>query len=246
MHFLAAIRHRFLLFVYLPVFYEGMKLAFAEIWSFLDIVGDEAHLWSFRLRAGDFLQENITPGLIAQLKEDAFYDPEILPNLFTFREIFWQPNVYPTLNACLTGLKLVANYSHELTEQLDGTEEPTVRLYTELVHHIGQLAVQANEMLSADETAAEKLPAVLGEFRKQAFPVIMLFIHHPMNRADYKEDALRRINFMVKTLIEQYQLRFNDLLLPHWELARPAGADSQTEITHSGEASSETNTESPT
>lgn len=158
--------------------------------------------------------------LVEQMENDPYYDAELLPNLFTFREIFWQPNVYPSLNACLTGLKLVANYSTELATENADTEIETRKLYTQLVAHIGKLAEEAHQSLSKSENAGEMIPAVLGEFRKQSFPVIMLFIHHPMNRIDYREDALRRVNFMVKTLLDQYQLRFNDLMLPYWEVER--------------------------
>lgn len=124
------------------------------------------------------------------------------------------------MNACLTALKLVANYSDELKEEHDSSGEETRKLYTHLVNHIGKLAEEAHELLSGGEQASEQIPPVIGEFRKQSFPVIMLFIHHPMNRAAYREDALRRVNFMVKTLLEQYQLRFNDLMLPYWEVER--------------------------
>jgi hypothetical protein len=226
-----------------------MKLDFGEIWSFLKIVGEEASEWSFNLVAGNFVSEEVPLTLIHQLESDPYYDAEMLPNLFTFREIFWQPNVYSTLNACLTGLKLVANYSNELTEEYANSTQETQQLYVHLVKHIGELARQANEQLAGSEQASDQIPSVLGEFRKQSFPVIMLFIHHPMNRVDYKEDALRRVNFMVKTLIEQYQLRFNDLLLPHWELDRLPDSkktDSKQTNDQPPESASEASTESPT
>ncbi|MEQ8808425.1 MAG: hypothetical protein RIE59_05100 [Imperialibacter sp.] len=226
-----------------------MKLDFGEIWPFLKIVGEEAPKWSFNLVAGNFVSEKVPLTLIRQLESDSYYDAEMLPNLFTFREVFWQPNVYPTLSACLTGLKLVVNYSNELTEEYANSTQETQQLYVHLVKHIGELARQANEQLEGSEQASDQIPSVLGEFRKQSFPVIMLFIHHPMNRVDYKEDALRRVNFMVKTLIEQYQLRFNDLLLPHWELDRlpdSKKADSKQTNDQPPESPSEASTESPT
>ncbi len=225
-----------------------MKLAFDEIWSFLEIIGEEAPLWTFTLKAGSFSREGVSLDLTHQLENDALYDPEMLPNLFTFREIFWQPNVYPTLSACLTGLKLVVNYSSELAEEYQDATTETQQLYVDLVNHIGLLAAEANEKLASNEDANDQIPSVLGEFRKQSFPVIMLFIQHPMNRNDYKEDALRRINFMVKTLIEQYQLRFNDLLLPHWELERNKAApllEETIQIDQVEEEPSNTETESP-
>ncbi len=196
--------------------------------------------WQFKLVAGDCVWENGTHTLITQLENDLYYDAELLPNLFTFREIFWQPNVYPTLNACLTGLKLVVNYGQELTEDYATAGEETRLLYAHLVSHIGKLAQEAHEVLSKSDQASEQIPAVLGEFRKQSFPVIMLFIHHPMNRIDYREDALRRVNFMVKTLLDQYQLRFNDLMLPYWEISRASGTTAAA-----GELSQKTQDEKP-
>lgn len=197
-----------------------MKLSFTEVWSFLKLMKGAEESWRLTLVAGNCVWENASHSLVQQLEDDSHYDVELLPNLFTFREIFWQPNVYPSLNACLTGLKLVANYSNELKEEHGNSDEETRKLYVHLVNHIGKLAEEAHEILSGGEQAGEQIPPVVGEFRKQSFPVIMLFIHHPMNRPAYREDALRRINFMVKTLLEQYQLRFNDLMLPYWEIER--------------------------
>ena len=197
-----------------------MKLAFTEVWSFLKLIQGAEESWWLKLVAGNCVWENASHSLVQQLENDSYYDVELLPNLFTFREIFWQPNVYPSLNACLTGLKLVANFSDELKEEYSNSGEETRKLYVHLVNHIGKLAEEAHEMLSKGDQADEQIPPVVGEFRKQSFPVIMLFIHHPMNRASYREDALRRVNFMVKTLLVQYQLRFNDLMLPYWEIER--------------------------
>lgn len=226
-----------------------MKLAFSEIWTFLQLTKEEASTWTYKLVAGDCVWEESSLNLIQQVENDPYYDPEMLPNLFTFREIFWQPNVYPTLNGCLTGLKLVTNYSTELAEEYAASAQETHKLYVYLVQHIGKLADLAHEQLAASDTANDQIPGVLGEFRKQSFPVIMLFIHHPMNRADYREDALRRINFMVKTLLEQYQLRFNDLLLPHWLLDRVPQAPAKEKKKAADQAPETppiTDTESPT
>ena len=220
-----------------------MKLPFTEVWSFFKLVKDMEASWRFKLVAGNCVWENASQSLVQQLEDDSYYDVELLPNLFTFREIFWQPNVYPSLNACLTGLKLVANYSDELKDEQGSSGEETRKLYVHLVSHVGKLAEEAHESLSRVEQASEHIPAVVGEFRKQAFPVIMLFIHHPMNRVAYKEDALRRINFMVKTLLEQYQLRFNDLMLPYWEIERTAAVKTAAQVGKL--ASDEPETESP-
>lgn len=215
----------------------------------MQLVNEDASTWSYRLVAGECSWDEVSLELIRQLESDPFYDPETLPSLFTFREIFWQPNVYPTLNACLTGLKLLTNFSAELSEEYAESDKETHKLYVHLVDHIGKLALQSHAQLADHQNANDQIPSVLGEFRKQCFPVIMLFTHHPMNRADYREDALRRVNFMVKTLLEQYQLRFNDLLLPHWELKRkqpePVAAKKPSN-TGSQEDVANTDTESPT
>ncbi len=197
-----------------------MKLPFAEIWPFARLIKGEEASWSFTLVAGDCRWEDVKPALVGEIENDLYYDAELLPNLFTFREIFWQPNVYPTLNACLTGLKLVTNYSAELTLEHGDSDVETRKVYVHLVDYIGKLAQHAHDELSSSAQASDRIPQVLKEFRKQSFPVIMLFIHHPMNRIDYREDALRRVNFMVKTLLDQYQLRFNDLMLPYWEVEK--------------------------
>jgi len=223
-----------------------MKLPFAEIWSFARLIKGQEASWSFTLVAGDCRWEKVESSLIAEIENDIYFDPELLPNLFTFREIFWQPNVYPTLNACLTGLKLVTNYSAELTLEHGESVIATRKMYVHLVDYVGGLAQKAYDDLSKNGQDPERIPQVLKEFRKHSFPVILLFIHHPMNRIDYREDALRRVNFMVKTLLDQYLLRFNDLMLPYWEVDKAKEAPAKKNDQQVEAPSDRLSTEAPT
>ncbi|MEL7222000.1 MAG: hypothetical protein AAGJ93_11825, partial [Bacteroidota bacterium] len=59
---------------------------------------------------------------------------------------------------------------------------------------------------------------VLGEFRRQCFPIILFFIMHPKNREDYQKDAWNRLNYCVKVQITQFNNKFTELTYPYWEI----------------------------
>ena len=71
-----------------------MKLALNEIWNFHKLIEDNEKGWSYAFHAGDVEVGGITNKTLKALQGDEEYDTELLPSLFTFREILWQPDVF--------------------------------------------------------------------------------------------------------------------------------------------------------
>jgi len=192
-----------------------MKIALSEIWNFIDLIGKEEKGWNYALYAGNVRLSPISQDVLVQLKSDTAYNTELLPEIFTFREILWQPDVFTDSAMSLPGLRILKAYCEEYVAQF--SEDPTEsnRIYSSL---IGGLAQNCGEAISKMEgTTREGLVTrVLGEFRTYSFPIIKFFIYHPQNRIDYYRDAVNRLNYAVKVMLTQFYGRYTELNDPYW------------------------------
>ena len=84
-----------------------MKIALIEIWDFLLLTEKEEKGWSYALNAGKVQIKNITLEMMQELKKDENFDTELLPSLFTFREILWQPDVFTEVSSSLPPLRIL-------------------------------------------------------------------------------------------------------------------------------------------
>ena len=64
-----------------------MKISLSEIWNFSDLIESSEQGWSYNLVAGKCVVSNISHEVLLMLKSDEGYDSELLPEIFTFREI---------------------------------------------------------------------------------------------------------------------------------------------------------------
>jgi hypothetical protein len=189
-----------------------MKIALNEIWNFLDLMDAEEKGWNYAFCAGDIVVENISTQTMIELKNDEGYDTELLPSLFTFREILWQPDVFTEATMSLPSMRILKAYCEEAATDYD--EQIAVnRIYASLIKGIGNCCGAAMEKLEKDKPDVKK---ILGAFRTQAFPIIKFFIYHPKNRLDYYNDAVNRLNYSVKIMLNQFYGRYTELKDPYW------------------------------
>ncbi len=191
-----------------------MKVAVNEIWDFSDLVHDENGSWRFHLVAGGCVVRNMTYEVLCQLKSDRHYDQEILPDLYTFREIMWQPDVAKKPNV-LSGLRILNAYCEELIDHYQSDSELTCSIYGALLKGVAE---QCKVALGAFSDKNASTIKILGSLRQTTFPVVSFFIHHPMNKADYRQDAVNRLNYAVKVLLTQFETKYSDLVQPYWEV----------------------------
>ena len=90
-----------------------MRVALNEIWNFIDLIDKGEKGWSYTLTAGEVRIENISHETLVALKNDEEYDTELLPELFTFREILWQPDVFTETAMSLPGLRILKAFCEE-------------------------------------------------------------------------------------------------------------------------------------
>ncbi|PIB36523.1 hypothetical protein BFP72_14500 [Reichenbachiella sp. 5M10] len=199
-----------------------MKIDLIEIWEFMEIAPApqgpaQGKHWQYELVAGDIRIPNLSTADILILKEANLYDTELLPSIFTFREILWQPNVYPQPSLCIPQLNILKVFCEEYIA--DQEENEKAWFYTHLMQGLSRYCNRAIERINeSKETDDVRIASILGELRKQAFPVIKFFISHPLNHSGHQTDALHRLNYAVKIMLTQYNSHYQDLLDPYWNI----------------------------
>jgi len=177
---------------------------------------DEAAGWSYTLQAGNLAIGNIETETMQALKEDETYDTELLPSIFTFREILWQPDVFTNPSLSLSPLRILKAYCAETIVELQDQDNKTGPIYISLVKGLGKCTAKAIKALEKDKPNVKK---ALGDFRTCSFPIIKFFIYHPKNRYDYQTEAVNRLNYAVKIMLAEFHGKYSDLEDPYWEVS---------------------------
>lgn len=197
-----------------------MQIAYREIWELLSLIDVQEKGWSFNLVAGNTCLENIAPGLLQTIQADEEYDTELLPSIFTFREILWQPDVYTEAAQSLPPLRILKAHCDEESNLYLESNKPTLQLYGQLLTGISKHVAHAISKLDLPNTDVRR---ELGDLRSQVFPVIKFFVYHPCNRKDYHHDAINRLNYAVKVILTDFYGKYTDLKNPYWEVVYKNG-----------------------
>ncbi|REE00416.1 hypothetical protein [Marinoscillum furvescens] len=192
-----------------------MRIALSEIWNFTELIAASEQGWTLELVAGELRVKDVALDTLHALRSDAKYDTELLPSVFTFREILWQPNVFTEASQSLPALRILASHCEELTELYREKGQATLLLYAALLSGIGEATHRAAKALEEEQADVKK---ALGTLRTATFPIIKFFIHHPQNRLDYHRDALNRLNYAVKVMLTQFYGRYTELRDPFWQV----------------------------
>ncbi|MEM9896211.1 MAG: hypothetical protein AAF789_07560 [Bacteroidota bacterium] len=190
-----------------------MKIALAEIWNFLDLVDTSKDGWSFALQAGVVTIPDISTEDMMAVRKDPRYDTELLPSLFTFREILWQPDVFTEASMSLPALRILKAFCGEYVETHAETDNPAMKVYIPLLKGMSKCVSAAIKQLSKERADTKK---VLGALRIHVFPIIKFFIYHPKNRKDYLLDATNRLNYAVKIMLTEFYGNYTALNDPFW------------------------------
>lgn len=193
-----------------------MRIALSEIWSFTSLLNQrEESMLVFTLVAGEAKISDIPKRTIDALQTDEGYDTELLPSLFTFREILWQPNVYPDAHLCLPSVRILSAYCLETAENYRATKGDVHLIYAQLLEAIAAACQAGIDTLEKEQGGSSR---ALGLLRQSILPIIKFFIAHPQNRLAYYQDAINRLNYAVKIMITQLHGKYTDLLDPYWEV----------------------------
>ncbi len=190
-----------------------MKIGLSEIWDFIDFVDKSGTKWQFKLYAGDVTVDKLNATILKSIRDDKKYDTEILPSIFTFREILWQPDVYTNVKMSLPPLRILKAFCEECQQEFEDKYPHSI--YARLIKGIGIYCNKSIQLLESDKSPA--VTRVLGDLRRDCFPIVKFFILHPQNRKDYYTDAINRLNYAVKIQLTQFNNRYTELEDPYWE-----------------------------
>ncbi|MFT5641724.1 MAG: hypothetical protein ACI9A7_001829 [Cyclobacteriaceae bacterium] len=192
-----------------------MKIGLNEIWNFTRMLKKGEQGWSFSLVTGKFKIEDISHEVLQNLKSDSYYDTELLPSIFTFREILWQPDVFTEAAMSLPSLRILNAFCQEEIAKYEMLGDELSLIYASLLRNLGRCC---DDSISYLENSRPDVKRGLGDLRTHAFPIIQFFINHPQNRADYYRDAVNRLNYAVKIMLTQFHGRYTELQDPYWEV----------------------------
>ena len=192
-----------------------MKIALSEIWDFLDLVDSTETGWEYSLVAGDVTVSGINTESMQLLKKGESYDTELLPSIFTFREILWQPDVFTEASMSIPSLRILKAFCEEACAEYEEENDPANTIMIPLIKGIASCSGKAMEELEKEKADVKR---ILGDFRTCTFPIIKFFIYHPQNRIDYFQDAQNRLNYAVKVMLTQFYGRYTELKDAYWEV----------------------------
>jgi hypothetical protein len=189
-----------------------MRIPLDEIWAFLELIGEEGEDWTYALQCGSYILKDIGPQTLIVLKDDPSFDTELLPTIFTFREILWQPDVFVDAQKSITPLRVLKAECEEQMRKY-GDDTGVQRIYKGLLNGMMQCCEKAEREITQDE---KKATDGLSAFRLCTFPIVKFFISHPCNRRDYYIDAMNRLNYAVKIMLTQFYGQYSQLSDPVW------------------------------
>jgi hypothetical protein len=203
-----------------------MKISQSEIWNFVELIDKGEKGWSYALHAGAVTIPKISQEVLMELKNDSNYDTEILPEIFTFREILWQPDVFKSSAQSLPGLRILKAYCEETAQDYEDHPTPTNKIYEALLLGIAAYCDEAITLIEG-KVSEGTVTKALGDFRKSTFPIVKFFIFHPQNRLDYYRDAVNRLNYAVKIMLTEFFGRYTELEDPFWKISYKTNANKQ-------------------
>lgn len=201
----------------LTKFSENMNIPFNQIWNFIALQSANDHKKFYSLHAANVIIGEIDVQMITDLTKKKSYDTELLPSLFTYREILWQPNVFKKPKFCMPSIRIFKAFCEEKAEEYDQEKEKKNKIYSGLLQGLAENCGHALKDLEKKRQPVY-IHKVLKELRKQSFPIVKFFIDHPQNRNDYYHEAINRLNYAIKISITEFNSRFTEFEDPFWKV----------------------------
>ena len=194
-----------------------MDIPINQIWNFIALRAAETPKQRYSLHAAHVIMAGLNVQSITELTKKKGYDTELLPSLFTYREILWQPNVFEKPQLCTPAIRIFKAFCEEKAAEYDQNDGKTYEIYRSLLKGLAENCMYALKDLEKKRHPVS-IHKVLKELRNRSFPIIKFFIDHPQNRNDYYHEAVNRLNYAIKISITEFNGRFTEFQEPFWRV----------------------------
>jgi len=201
----------------LTKFRKNMDILINQIWNFIALRTADTPKQRYSLHAAHVIMPGLDAQSINELTKKKGYDTELLPSLFTYREILWQPNVFEKPQLCTPAIRIFKAFCEEKAAEYDQDKGKIYEIYSGLLKGLAENCVRALKDLEKKRQPVS-IHKVLKELRNRSFPIIKFFIDHPQNRNDYYHEAVNRLNYAIKISISEFNGRFTEFEEPFWRV----------------------------
>ena len=206
-----------------------MEIPINQIGNFIAIAHVNGSRWKFTLHAAHVSVEDLDEMTVKELAKGAGYDTELLPSLFTYREILWQPNVFKESRQCLPAIRIFKAFCDEKAQEYELTKSKPNQIYSALLKGLSENCEKAVKDIEK-KRQPESLNSIFKEFRKRCFPIIKFFIDHPQNRGNYHQEAMNRLNYAIKISIIDFHSHFTEFKEPFLRLHEEKPTDLKEKV----------------
>ena len=217
-----------------------MRLPFEEIWAAMEIIPQFFLRCRLDLCLGDYRFSNISEETLLHLQEEESCDKELLPVLFSEREIFWQPNLQPSLPAWYTRFNTFIVFINQYVDLLKRNDSPVDYLYAAVLHDLKTKARRVQKSFTeASNTSSQSQLQSLLRFRIATYPHVLFFMYHPYMPVAEVYTTKKRLDLMIQSIPRTHRL-LQLLTEPCWRLQLLSEAPSSTKKTSTQKKSTDT------
>ena len=222
-----------------------MRLPFTEIRDASRLIPHLFKQYRTDLWIGSYCFDEFSPSMLKQFLNPESYDDELIATLFTERELFWQPNMNPSLTAWLTRFNMLKVFVKEYIEKLKAHDTPIDYLYAGILYDMTLHIEKVQEQLTSSTTSnLELLFQNVMKFRLSVYPHITFFMRHPFTPETELKYAQNRLHIMIHTLFLKGGYAFRLFQDPYWQIV--LRSEKVPPPTERRDTSSATSSESPT
>ena len=222
-----------------------MRLSFTEIRSATQVIPQLFKQYKTDLWVGSYCFDKFSPSMLKQFLSPESCDEELIDALFSARELFWQPNMQPSLTTWITRFSMLRVFVKSYIEALKVHDTPIDYLYAGILHDMVLQIEATQEALTSSTTSdLEQLFQSVMKFRLSVYPHIIFFTKHPYMPESVLKYAQNRLHIMIHTLFLKGGYAFRLFQDPYWQI-RPVSKQS-SDRTERKDASSAPQAESST
>ena len=199
-----------------------MRFPYEQIWAVDAFFKESFERYDMTLCLGDYSFSGIGVDTLDQLKEPLRFSDVLFSELFIERDLFWQPNLVPSLSAWQSRFGTTKLFLKECIDELNKEDASLAYLYAGILHNMAVRIDSLAEVFCQSPLPSKKeLMAALMQFRLGIHPHLRFFLAHPHFSVSLKYNAQRLLSLMVRHLILEGRYDVGQFEWPMWQFLLP-------------------------